>query len=233
MSLILLGLETAAMLISSSDCVITIGVSDTTLLVANIAGLQVRSLIEVEPDAMALTTRFVSDHSIVGNLNEACTKLAEKCEFLSFKRGKEEKLISSTKSIRRKSIFEDHRHVSPSDKFQYMSHQSVNFNSIKLNASGFRQSLIANEPEKTIDELCDSADDLWDTFHKEKVCCIYLHVMTSYIMIIQFFLHVFSGERSKKSIRMFATIAITVNHWLTLATQLHYSNNFLHCVEMP
>jgi len=36
------GLEAAAMLVSSSDCVISIGVEDETLLVCNLAGLQVR-----------------------------------------------------------------------------------------------------------------------------------------------------------------------------------------------
>jgi acetolactate synthase-1/2/3 large subunit len=39
------GLEAAALLVSSSDCVISIGVEDESLLVCNLAGLQVRGLL--------------------------------------------------------------------------------------------------------------------------------------------------------------------------------------------
>ena len=54
---------------------------DITLLAANIDGLQFRSFIEVEQDVMALSTRFVSNHSIIGNVNEACEKLLENVIF--------------------------------------------------------------------------------------------------------------------------------------------------------
>jgi len=169
------GLETAAMLISSCDCVISIGVSDATLLLANIAGLQIRSIVQIEPDAMALSTRFVAEHVIVGNIHQACTKLAAKCEFLEYKREKKEHIASSGKV----SKFEDHKHIKFEDKFDYMFHNNsdtdhLNNNMDKLaerrksiTMNGFGSVSFGNLSLK-IDELCHNTDFLWKSFQKRE-----------------------------------------------------------------
>lgn len=170
------GLETAAMLISSSDCVISIGVSDQTLIAANMAGLQVRHIIEIEPDSRGLSTRFVSEHAIIGNMHEACVKLAEKCEFLNFKREKEEN-ISSYRHDRKGLKFEVHENLSTEGKFHYMRHQSIRFargfDVAKLEDRRVSEAIsevsIDDSVDVTqLDSLSHNTEFLWNAFHKGK-----------------------------------------------------------------
>lgn len=46
---------------------------------------QIRKLVEIEPDAVALTTRFQSEHVVVGHVNEICRELAARVEALQIK----------------------------------------------------------------------------------------------------------------------------------------------------
>jgi hypothetical protein len=46
---------------------------------------QIRKLIEIEPDAVALTTRFQSEHVVVGRVKEICCELAVRVEALQIK----------------------------------------------------------------------------------------------------------------------------------------------------
>jgi thiamine pyrophosphate-dependent acetolactate synthase large subunit-like protein len=70
------GLEKAAELISTADCIISIGVTDETLLLCNSAGLQIRRCIEIQPDALATGTRYQADHTLLGDLKTIIDKLS-------------------------------------------------------------------------------------------------------------------------------------------------------------
>ena len=71
-----MGLQSAAALLSSCDRVVCIGVDEETLMVCNVAGLQIRRVIEIEPDAFGLTTRYNSSYSLVGPIDKICSDLA-------------------------------------------------------------------------------------------------------------------------------------------------------------
>ena len=72
------GLEAAASIISTSELVLSLGVDDNTLLLCNLAGLQIRPMIEFEPDACAVVTRYKADFTVIGNIGDACDGLADR-----------------------------------------------------------------------------------------------------------------------------------------------------------
>jgi thiamine pyrophosphate-dependent acetolactate synthase large subunit-like protein len=151
------GMEHAATLISSSDRVISIGVDDETLLVCNLAGLQIRRVIEIEPDAFGLSTRFTAEHSLVGNIADICTQLTSKVEIL---RSKQKKKADIAKAILETWKDQENTLVHPRMNFDYMSYQ----NPIR----GLRnRQLLPSPPE--IDSLCRDAERLWSAFHEGDV----------------------------------------------------------------
>jgi thiamine pyrophosphate-dependent acetolactate synthase large subunit-like protein len=151
------GMEQAATLISSSDRVISIGVDDETLLVCNLAGLQIRKVIEIEPDAFGLSTRFTAEHSLVGNITEICMHLATKVEIL---RNKRKKKAEIAKAVIEKWKHQENTLVHPRMNFDYMNYQNPNRDS-------WKSQLSTSLPE--IDSLTKDAERLWSAFHEGDV----------------------------------------------------------------
>jgi thiamine pyrophosphate-dependent acetolactate synthase large subunit-like protein len=87
------GLEAAACLISSADCIVSIGVEDETLLLCNSAGLQIRKLVEIQPDAVVVGTRFNADHTLLGHVDQVCQALSERVETLMVKVDKKRAIL--------------------------------------------------------------------------------------------------------------------------------------------
>jgi thiamine pyrophosphate-dependent acetolactate synthase large subunit-like protein len=118
------GLQSAAALISSCDRVICIGVDEETLMVCNVAGLQIRRVIEIDTDAFGLTTRYNADHSLVGPIDKICQDLALAVETKTTIRNRKEKvseiLISFSKDC--DSEEDELRELEKYDKFSYMAH---------------------------------------------------------------------------------------------------------------
>jgi acetolactate synthase-1/2/3 large subunit len=77
------GLEKAAALISTSDRIISIGVVDETILLCNSSGLQIRKLIEIQPDALAVSTRYNADETLLGDITKICSQLTERVEAIA------------------------------------------------------------------------------------------------------------------------------------------------------
>mmetsp|Transcript_24438 Transcript_24438/g.57928 ORF Transcript_24438/g.57928 Transcript_24438/m.57928 type:complete len:445 (+) Transcript_24438:769-2103(+) len=124
------GMELAATLVSSSDRVICIGVDDETLLVTNVAGLQIRKVIEIEPDAYGLSTRFDADYTLVGNLAEICRDLAIKVETATTirnRKAKVGKVIQSSLKKYESDKDDDDKNLTMQplefEKYDYMNHQ--------------------------------------------------------------------------------------------------------------
>jgi acetolactate synthase-1/2/3 large subunit len=71
------GLENSAALIETCDIVLAFGVDDMTLLLCNTAGLQIRPMIEFEPTALMVGTRFRAIHTCNGDLSKIARALVE------------------------------------------------------------------------------------------------------------------------------------------------------------
>jgi len=153
------GLEAAATLISSSDRVISIGVDDETLLVCNVAGLQIRKVVEIEPDAMGLSTRFEAEHTVVGNVAEACRELTIRVETLTTKRNKKEAIgniqTSTSENMELEKLVEN---------FGYMMHNNPEAREIATPSHTRRLSLpiLEEKPE----DIVKDANQLWLTFQQ-------------------------------------------------------------------
>lgn len=140
------GLETAALLISTADIVLSIGVQDETLLLCNTAGLQIRRLVEIQPDALAVSSRYNADHTLLGNVHDVVTLLTEEVERISLKVQKKRALEKGRKRCHRKS---------GTDQFSYMNHEKP---------ESFRLSQEEDE-ETMVQKLTSKADQLWDAMH--------------------------------------------------------------------
>jgi Thiamine pyrophosphate enzyme, central domain len=171
------GMEIAASLISTSDQVICIGVDDETLLVCNIAGIQIRKVVEIEPDAFGLSTRFDAEHTLVGNVADICKVLALKVETQTTIRNRKLKLANATPQTLTDPDDEaaESREV---EKFQYMTFQNPNA-TVELSGPAMRRlSSIAVVPPPTltrlttvpnIKEFARDAMKIWNAFHTGNV----------------------------------------------------------------
>jgi thiamine pyrophosphate-dependent acetolactate synthase large subunit-like protein len=145
------GMETAAKLISSSDRVVCIGVDDETLLVCNNAGLQIRRVVEIEPDAFGLSTRFEAEHTLLGNVAEICKKLAVKVEVLAIKRDRKTEI---------QGYLNNSMSALSLQKFDYMAFHNPSAEVIEM-PNLRRRSTIPN-----VEECIKDAQKLWKLFHK-------------------------------------------------------------------
>jgi thiamine pyrophosphate-dependent acetolactate synthase large subunit-like protein len=118
-------MESAAAIISSSDRVICIGVDDETLLICNVAGLQIRKVIEIEPDSYGLSTRYEAEHTLVGPISQVCRDLALSVETRTIIRNRKEKVDAIMKSMS-KHYESQEEELEELDKFGYMAHLSPN-----------------------------------------------------------------------------------------------------------
>ena len=152
------GMEVAATLISTADRVICIGVDDETLLLCNLAGLQIRRVIEIEPDAFGLSTRFDAEHTLIGNVVDICRQLALRVETLVTKRKKTTAIVDSMRlSALALNV----------PNFDYMTFKNPNVTMVTTPTHTRHPTM----PD--IDGLVEDAAKLWSAFHTGDVSCIH------------------------------------------------------------
>eukprot|EP00929_Paragymnodinium_shiwhaense_P105125 TRINITY_DN7004_c0_g1_i2.p1 TRINITY_DN7004_c0_g1~~TRINITY_DN7004_c0_g1_i2.p1 ORF type:complete len:641 (-),score=116.34 TRINITY_DN7004_c0_g1_i2:140-2062(-) len=80
------GMEVAAELIQTAHLVLSFGNHDDTLLICNLAGIQIRPVIHFEPDAAAslANMRYRALHHVIGDPAWACNALVKKLHELDF-----------------------------------------------------------------------------------------------------------------------------------------------------
>jgi len=154
------GLEAAATLISTADCVVSVGVEDETLLLCNGAGLQIRRLIEIQPDAIAVGTRYNAENTILGDIGKICQALSTKVESLMVKVNKKRAIQSLSKS-------DNLRERMANMMDQYSSWNFANPSALQERSTSTES---AGSKPPDLDELgakeaLKHADSLWDALH--------------------------------------------------------------------
>lgn len=138
------GLEAAATLISTSDRILSIGVSDESLLLCNKDGIQVRKLIDVQPDGSALKTRYQAEHQILGDATSVCRALLVEIQKLEVKVG--------SPATARETTNDTSRHIG---QLEYMMYK---------NPAQVIHSKLLEEPA-SLERLWKDSDELWRTLH--------------------------------------------------------------------
>ena len=151
------GLKNAASLISTADCVISIGVEDQTLLVCNLAGLQIRKVIELEPDAMCIDTRFNADQTLVGNIATLCQELTKRVHDLHHARHGHDPLPRTDSATRQKDLSEQQLQ----SMWDYMAYGSPAFQQ-----ESDRNAVIVQAEEHQ--DLLNDTDKFWHLIHRRE-----------------------------------------------------------------
>jgi thiamine pyrophosphate-dependent acetolactate synthase large subunit-like protein len=138
------GMEKAAALISTSDRIISIGVADETLLLCNSAGLQIRKLIEIQPDALCVSTRYNADETLLGDITKICSQLTERVEAVMVRVEKKRAVLNSKPKAPAHT-----REISQIDQLAYMCFSNPN-------VEVFLPSLTMNQ-----EEFSEQTDNLW------------------------------------------------------------------------
>ncbi|KAL3938123.1 MAG: hypothetical protein SGARI_001870 [Bacillariaceae sp.] len=161
------GLQSAAALISSCDRVICIGVDEETLMVCNVAGLQIRRVIEIEPDAFGLTTRYNSTFSLVGPINNICSDLAISVETKLTIRNRKEKVGEILESFTKdyESQEEELRALEAHDKFSYMAHGHPHAINPSDSDPFLPPSLRRFSSIPQVKQFQEKSEKLWNQFH--------------------------------------------------------------------
>ena len=164
------GLESAAMLISSCDRVVSIGVDDETLLICNLAGLQIRKVVEIEPDALCVSTRFDAEHTIAGNIQDICLELAQRVETIYTKQARKE-AIQGAIDENRKSFAASLQMDAIADYMGYMVHN--NPEAFAVEKPGHKRRVTAPVLEEMgAKNLLKDATRLWDMFQQRDVSIV-------------------------------------------------------------
>lgn len=165
------GLEAAACLISTSDCVFSIGVEDASLLLCNSAGLQIRKLIEVQPDAVAVGTRFNAEHTILGDTEKICRALTARVETFMVKVTKK-RAIHYDRMLTSSAVRDDPRKKEMSresfhDLFGYMAFNNPDAVRRRSTSGTFTTelTLVPKLEEVGVDQVLKAADELWEAMH--------------------------------------------------------------------
>lgn len=154
------GLEQAAALISTSDRVISIGVSDETILLCNSAGLQIRRLIEIQPDAFAVSTRFEAEHTLMGgDITDILASLTSTVEGLMVRVDKKRRILTAKKPAHMK-------HNSQIDQISYMCYNNPRIEHRRSTTSDFKELFLPALEELGMDEFEKRADKLWAAMHE-------------------------------------------------------------------
>jgi hypothetical protein len=113
---------------------------------------------------MCLNTRFQADHTIVGNIEQACRELTSRVEVLTAK-------VNKKRAIKAALSEEEQceRVGGALDKFSYMMHNNPDAVEVEVSAHGNgshhkRMSLCSIE-RKGIDSILKESENLWDTLH--------------------------------------------------------------------
>jgi thiamine pyrophosphate-dependent acetolactate synthase large subunit-like protein len=172
------GMELAAALISSSDRVISIGVDDETLLATNVAGLQIRKVVEIEPDAYGLSTRFEAEHTLVGPIAEICRDLALSAETKTVIRNRKKKVDDILNSMQHDSMdsMTETEEIKLIEKFAYMSHLNPSACVVHRQVSAADNGDASLPPAfrrfssiPNVKSIAKDATHLWDVFHTGNV----------------------------------------------------------------
>lgn len=110
-------------------------------------------MIEIEPDAMAVSTRFQAEHTIVGNVEKICRELTSRVETLSIKVEKKRSIQQSMKLDEDKMI----------EKFGYMMHN--NPEAVERVVTNKRQLSLKRIVSDGIASVVKDADSLWKAIH--------------------------------------------------------------------
>jgi hypothetical protein len=63
--------------VNTADRIISIGDRDETLLLCNAKGLQIHKLVEIQPDALAVGTRYRAEQTLLGDIEQVCRALTD------------------------------------------------------------------------------------------------------------------------------------------------------------
>ena len=118
--------------------------------------IKIRKVIEIEPDAVAVTTRFQAEHTVIGKVEEACRELALRVEALQVK-------MSRRRAI--SEIIDDEDALL--EKFSYMMHN--NPKALDASAGHHRISSIPRILSDGVKSVMKDADLLWNTIHNGDV----------------------------------------------------------------
>lgn len=116
-------------------------------------------MIEIEPDALAISTRFQSEHTIVGNIEKICRELTTRVETLSNKVEKKRSIQQSMKIDEAKMI----------EKFGYMMHNNPEV--VEL-ATHKKQLSLKRIVSDGIEKIVKDADYLWTAIHDGEVSAL-------------------------------------------------------------
>jgi len=166
------GLEKAADLISTSEQIVSIGVQDETLLLCNSAGLQIRKLIEIQPDAIAVGTRYTAEITLLCKMGQTVRKLTSAVESASGH-------VEKKRSILKVQQLQPPKHVrrrSAADMSSYAAYNSPDANK-RRRLSTFSSASSIGDGSLLIDRLeamgeegfQKYTDTLWAAMHNGKV----------------------------------------------------------------
>jgi thiamine pyrophosphate-dependent acetolactate synthase large subunit-like protein len=166
------GLEEAAGLISTSDCIISIGVPDETLLLCNLAGLQIRKLVEIQPDAIAVGTRFHAEWTLLGDLKSVVKDLTDAVEVLSVRVNKKRSIMIAREKkpnhVRGSSAFDEYAYG------VYGNPKAQRRRSLKTQKSVTQ--LLPELKELGVEELDKRTTELWEHMRSGEVSIKYRFV---------------------------------------------------------
>lgn len=158
------GLEEAASLISTSDRIISIGVPDETLLLCNSAGLQIRKLVEIQPDAYAVSSRFCAEHTLLGDIPDILKKLTAKVETQLVRVSKKRALLKA-KQQAPKHV----RDSSQADQVAYLMHNNPRTRRRFSVEDGSFELFLPGLDDMGEEEFEKQTDHLWNAMHKGNV----------------------------------------------------------------
>jgi hypothetical protein len=115
----------------------------------------------MEPDAVAVSTRFDAEHTIIGNIEQACRALAARIRVLS--------VVVEEKRTKQGVVPSLHHQLSKTlDHFSYMAHHSPDTVEVEL-PDGDKLLTRPVMEDLGVKGLLDNSKILWDAFHAGEV----------------------------------------------------------------
>jgi thiamine pyrophosphate-dependent acetolactate synthase large subunit-like protein len=171
------GLEQAAKLISTADCVVSIGVTDETLLLCNSAGLQIRRCIEIQPDALATGTRYQAEHTLLGDMAAVIERLT-KCVQESTVRAEKKRRLSEGAKHKTPRHSRHRSEMVGDDASSYLTFNNpmARRRSTSVDRGTVEMFLPHLDEAHQEDEFAKSCEELWNAMHSgnvRKSWCLY------------------------------------------------------------
>lgn len=150
---------------STSDCVVTIGVEDETLLACNMAGLQIRKIIEMEADAVCVNTRYTADQTIVGDIFCACQELTKRVTKLATERANKP-VAKMTEAL--ESMSQEEANAELREFWNYLMHgRNLQEEEDGNTESGTKD--ISLPKGMSMKDLFENTDSMWEAIQTKKV----------------------------------------------------------------